>query len=38
MKRRFVTLFAWEMLLPDIGPLPVSSQRRAMSKPALFVC
>ena len=25
-----VFLFEWETLLPDIGPLPVKSQKRAM--------
>jgi hypothetical protein len=29
-KRRFVLLFAWETLLPTIGPFPVTWQTRAM--------
>src|SRR4051812_31240131 len=30
-KRRFVLLFAWETLLPTIGPFPVTWQTRAMN-------
>lgn len=30
-KRRRVLLLAWDTLFPDIGPVPVSSQRRAMA-------
>jgi hypothetical protein len=30
-KRRFVLLLAWETLLPTIGPLPVTSQTRAIA-------
>jgi hypothetical protein len=29
-KRRLVLLFAWETLLPTIGPFPVTWQTRAM--------
>src|SRR3546814_61695 len=29
-KRRFVLLFAWETLLPTIGPFPVTWQTRAI--------
>jgi hypothetical protein len=31
-QRRFVTLWAWEILLPLIGPLPQISHRCAMSE------
>src|SRR3954471_8989199 len=30
-KRRLVLLFAWETLLPTIGPFPVTWQTRAMA-------
>src|SRR6476620_6368814 len=30
MNRRLVLLLAWETLFPTIGPLPVTSQTRAM--------
>src|SRR6476620_1364265 len=34
--RRLVLLLAWETLFPTIGPLPVTSQTRAISTPILL--
>jgi len=34
--RRLLTLWAWLMLFPDCGPLPQTSQTRAMSAPDKF--